>query len=49
MNKKKDWDHNVEGVAVEDPVDCVCRDEVVQELNEVKQEKPLDLQIYHWS
>ena len=25
MNEEYDWDHNVEGDAVEGPVDCVCR------------------------
>ena len=33
MNLENDWDENVEGDAVEGPVDCVCRDEVVLVLN----------------
>ena len=36
MNEGNDWDYNVEGDAVEGPVDCVSRDEVVQVLNETK-------------
>ena len=28
MNEESDWDHNVEGDAVEGLVDCVMRDEV---------------------
>ena len=34
MNEENDWDHNVEGDAVEGPVVCVSRDEVLQALNE---------------
>ena len=34
MNKDNDWDHNVEGDAVEGPVVCVNREEVLQALNE---------------
>ena len=30
MTEEKDWNHNVEGDAVEGPVDCISRDEVVQ-------------------
>ena len=30
MNKENDWDHNVEGNAVDGPTDCVRRDEVEQ-------------------
>ena len=33
INEENDWDHNVEGDAVECPVVCVCREEVVQALN----------------
>ena len=33
MNKENDWDHNVEGDAVEGPVVCVRRLEVSQALN----------------
>ena len=36
MNGENDWDHNVEGVAVEGPVVCVCGEEVLQALNEMK-------------
>ena len=46
MNEENDWDHNVEGDAVEVPVNCVSIDKVVQALNEMKS---LDLQMYHWS
>ena len=34
MNEENDWDHNMEGDAVEGPVVCVSRDEVLQTLNE---------------
>ena len=36
---KKDenyWDHNVGGGAVEGPTVCICREEVLQALNEMK-------------
>ena len=36
MNEENDWDRNVEGDAVEGPVVCVSREEVLQELNEMK-------------
>ena len=36
MNEENDWDHNVEGDAVEGPVVCVSREEVLQALNEIK-------------
>ena len=36
INEENDWDHNVEGGAVEGPVVCVCREEVLQALNEMK-------------
>ena len=32
--KEIDWDHNVEGDAVEGSVVCVCREEVFQALDE---------------
>ena len=35
MNKN-DWDHNVEGDAVEGPVVSVSREEVLQALNEIR-------------
>ena len=35
--------------AVESPVDCVCRDELVQVLSEVKTERDSGLLMYHWS
>ena len=41
MNKESNWDHNVEGDAVEGLVDCACRDEVLQALNEIKTGKAL--------
>ena len=34
MNEENDWDHNEEGDAVEGPVVCVCREEVLQASNE---------------
>ena len=33
MNEENDWDHNVDGDAVEVPVVCVSREEVLQALN----------------
>ena len=36
LNKGNDWDHDVEGDDVEDPVVCVSREEVLQALNEMK-------------
>ena len=36
MNEENDWDHYVEGDAVEGPVVCVSREEVLQALNEIK-------------
>ena len=36
MNEENDWDHNVEGDAVEGLVDWINREEVVQELNQMK-------------
>ena len=36
MTEKNDWDHNVEGDAVEGPVVCVRRYEVVQVLMEME-------------
>ena len=45
----KNWDHEVEGDAVEGPVVCVSREEVLQALNETKTGKALDLQKYHYS
>ena len=35
MNEDNDWNLNVEGDAVEGPIVCVCREEVLQELNEM--------------
>ena len=35
-NVENDWDHNVEGDAVEGPLVCVCREEVVLALKEMK-------------
>ena len=32
-NEENDWDHYVEGDAVEGPVVCVCREEVLQVFN----------------
>ena len=36
MNEANDWDHNVEGDAVEGSVVCVRRENVLQALNEMK-------------
>ena len=36
MNEENDWDHNVEGDAVEGPVVCVSREDELQALNEMK-------------
>ena len=49
MNDEGDLDHNVERDAVDGTVDCVGREEVVvvQALNKVRLEQPLDLQMYH--
>ena len=33
MNDENDWDHNVKGDAVEGPVLCVGREEVLHALN----------------
>ena len=35
MKKENDWDHNMEGDAVEGPVVSVSRKEVLQTLNEM--------------
>ena len=35
FNDGNDWDHNI-GDVVQDPVDCVSRDEFVLALNEMK-------------
>ena len=35
MNEENDWDHNVKGDAVEGPVVCLSREEVLQALNEI--------------
>ena len=36
MNEENDWDHNVEGDAVEGPVVCVGREEMLLALREMK-------------
>ena len=36
MNEGNDWDHNVEGDAIEGLVVCVSREEVLQALYEMK-------------
>ena len=36
MNDENDCDHSVEGDAVEGTVVCVCREEMLQTLNEMK-------------
>ena len=50
MNEENDWDHYVEGDAVEGSLVFVSREEVLQVLNEVKAGKQnLYIQKYHWS
>ena len=39
MNEEIDWDHNVEGDAVDGPKDCASREEVLQASNEMKTRK----------
>ena len=39
MNEENDWGYNVEGDAIEGPVICVSREEVLQALNEMKTRK----------
>ena len=41
MNEENDWDCNVEVDAVEGPVVCVCREEVLEIINEIKTGKAL--------
>ena len=36
MKEENDWDHNVEGDAVEGPVICIGREDVFQALHEIK-------------
>ena len=36
MNEENDWDHNVEGDAVDVTLVCIGREEVLQALNEIK-------------
>ena len=36
MNEENDWDHYVEGDAVEGPVVCLGREDVLQVLDEMK-------------
>ena len=48
MNEENHWDYNVKGDAVEGPVVCLCREEVLQALNETKTGKapePSDLSL----
>ena len=45
MNEGNDWNHKVED-AVEGPVVCGSREEVLQVINKIKMEKTLDLQMY---
>ena len=39
INEENDWDHDVEGDALEGPVVCVSREEVLQALSEMKTRK----------
>ena len=43
MNEENYWDHNEEGDAIEGLVVYVCREEVLQALNEMKPGNALDL------
>ena len=36
LSDENDWDHNVEGDAVEGPVICISREEVFRALNEMQ-------------
>ena len=36
INEENDWERNVQGYAVEGPIVCVSREEVLQALNEMK-------------
>ena len=45
MNVENDWDCNVEGYAVEGPVVCVSREEVLQALNEMKTPGPSEVSL----
>ena len=47
MYEGNDWDHDVEGNAVEGPVHRVCRYEVTQVLDEMKIGRALVLLIYY--
>ena len=47
MNEENDFDHNVEGDAVESQVVCVGREEVLQTLNQMKTEENPRPQMYH--
>ena len=49
VNKQNVWDHNMEGDAVEGPVVCVGRQEVLQALNEIKTGITLEQQMNNWS
>ena len=39
MNEENGWGHNVDEKAVYGPVGCVCRDKLLQMLNEIQTEK----------
>ena len=43
MNEENNWDHDVDGDAVEGPIVCVSKEELFQALNEMRTERPLDL------
>ena len=43
MNEENDWDHNVEGDAVEGPVVCVSREEVLHEMKSGKASGPSEV------
>ena len=42
VDEENDWDHNAEGDAVEGPVDCVGRYEMIHALNGMKTGKKIN-------
>ena len=45
MNDENYWDHNVAGSAVLGPDVCVCRDKVLQALNEMNAPEPAEVSL----
>ena len=48
MNEENDWDYNVEVDAVEGPVVCVCREDVLQALYEIRKKTWTFTSIIGW-